>query len=453
MRVFQGLGSAATETASYAIAATLFPDNVTYVLGILEVANGLGYVIGPPLGGILYNISPMLPFLVVGLLPVPVLCALFHLLPRTLGESSEPSDWGKLRACLSRRGVVLVCAASVLGEGSFAFVEPVLEVYLQPLTSASAFVKRIGGHHGGVGLIYMVVSVTYTLVVPAVGLLSRRSSLGTRYVMVLGLVSITFGYLLLAPSPLLAWALPKPSLAGVAFGMAFLGVGQSAALVPNMACLLEVCEDMPDSEATTNVLAGILNAAYSLGSMTAPIASSTLGVHLPFRWSTTIWAVLVGAMACALTFAWGEHGSTRGDGEGWAVRLVRAAGGFALALGLGDSSKAEKDGRMPSRRMRRGAQLIFLAIVAGVVTAVYFGELSMIQSLHAGGVLPPGTILSSSDTAVYFNAAEDMKLQTDSDELAAAALDAAAEAVAAAAAHGSDGFAVRAAQMLLRRTS
>jgi hypothetical protein len=38
---------------------------------------------------------------------VPVLAALFHLLPRNLGDQAEPSDWAKLRSCLSRRGVVL----------------------------------------------------------------------------------------------------------------------------------------------------------------------------------------------------------------------------------------------------------------------------------------------------------------------------------------------------------
>jgi len=424
MRLLQGLGSAATETASYAIAATLFPDNVTYVLGILEVANGLGYVIGPPLGGVLYNVSPMLPFLVVGLFPVPVLFSLFHLLPKTLGESAQPSDWSKLRACLARRGVMLVCAAAVLGEGSFAFVEPVLEVYLQPLTAASTFVnRRMGGHHGGVGMIYAVVSVVYSAVVPAVGIASRRDRLGTRQVMVLGLAAISFGFLLLAPSPLLAWALPAPSLTGVAFGMGFLGLGQSAALVPNMACLMEVCEDMPDTEATTNVLAGILNAAYSLGSMTAPIASSTMGVRLPFRWSTTIWAGLLAAMAAALSLMWDDHGVGHLS-EGVAVRLVRSLGAFGDALfGLGrDSAKDAKDGvtsaRGPggsahARRLRRTAQVVCLSLLGGALVVTYFGKVSLMHTLHAGGVLTNSALgIDSSSTAAYYNTIHDLGVRT-----------------------------------------
>ncbi len=472
MRVLQGLGSAATETASYAIAATLFPDNVTYMLGILEVANGLGYVIGPPVGGMLYNISPMLPFLVVGLSPVPVLAALFHLLPRNLGDQAEPSDWSKLRAVLSRRGVVLVCCAAVLGEGSFAFVEPVLEVFLAPLTAASAFVKRIGGHHGGVGLIYAIVSVVYSAVVPAVGILSRRDRLGTRHVMVLGLIAITIGFLLLAPSPLLAPLVGHPSLALVAIGMGFLGLGQSAALVPNMACLIEVCEDMPDSEATTNVLAGVLNAAYSLGSMVAPIASSTLGVHLPFRWSTTIWASLVGGMAAALALAWGEEGESGGGAPGGdagagccgaltaaaaregglGVALARAAVSAAHALGLADSAKAEKDGRAPRRR--RGAQLLLLGSTAAALAWVYSGELFMIRTLHAG-ILPGGLISEHSDesaTEAYYDLVAEAGLRTSSSTSEAAAALLQGDGVAGEAA-GLAGAAVVAAGEALRRVA
>jgi MFS family permease len=431
MRVLQGLGSAATETASYAIAATLFPDNVTYMLGILEVANGLGYVIGPPVGGMLYNVSPMLPFLVVGLSPVPVLAALFHLLPRNLGDQAEPSDWAKLRSCLSRRGVILVCAAAVIGEGSFAFVEPVLEVFLAPLTAHSDFIRRVGGHHGGVGLIYAIVSVVYSAVVPAVGILSRRDRVGTRHVMVFGLASIATGFLLLAPSPLLSPLLRAPSLGGVALGMAFLGLGQSAALVPNMACLMEVCEDMPDSEATTNVLAGVLNASYSLGSMLAPIASSTLGVHLPFRWSTTMWSAAVAAMAVLLATAWeGDAGGGAGalmGGEGlavaagwWGVGLLRAAGAAATALGL-DSAKAEKDGRAVPYRRRRTAQLLLLGFTAAALAWVYSGEIFMMRTLHAGGASSLiGT--TDSDTEVYYELLEEAGIRTSSDEATIAAV-------------------------------
>ena len=215
--------------------------------------------------------------------------------------------------------------------------------------------------------------------------------------------------------------------------MAFLGLGQSAALVPNMACLMEVCEDMPDSEATTNVLAGVLNASYSLGSMLAPIASSTLGVHLPFRWSTTLWAGAVASMALLLSTAWeGDAGGGAGalmGGDGlaaaagwWGVGLLRMAGAAASALGL-DSAKAEKDGRSVPHRRRRTAQLLLLGFTAAALAWVYSGELFMMRSLHAGGVSSHlGT--TTSDTEVYYELLEEAGIRTSSDSatIAAAAL-------------------------------
>jgi len=400
------------------------------MLGILEVANGLGYVIGPPLGGVLYNISPMLPFLLVGLSPMPVLLALYHLLPKALGEGAEQADWGKLRACLARRGVVLVCAAAVIGEGSFAFVEPVLELYLQPLTAASPVVQtRLGGHHGGVGLIYAVVSVLYSAATPAVGILSRRERLGSRNVMVCGLACISFGFLLLAPSPLIHWALPLPSLSGVAFGMAFLGLGQSAALVPNMACMMEVCEDMPEQEATTNVLAGILNAAYSLGSMTAPVASSTLSVHLPFKWTTTIWSALLATTATLLYFAW-DAGSALSRALGSAPLMVSGGGGLMMplirrisrttssalgGLGLHASAGGAIGAASPLLRalstVPRG-RLLLLSLLCCALMVVYYGELQLMAGLGGG---------ASSDTDAYYLAAAEAGLKTSSDESGAGA--------------------------------
>jgi len=455
MRIFQGLGSAATETASYAIAATLFPDNVTVMLGILEVANGLGYVIGPPLGGVLYNVNPMLPFLVVGLSPIPVLLSLYHLLPKALGDSAEEADWGRLRHCLSRRGVALVCAAAVLGEGSFAFVEPVLEVFLIPLTAASDFVQtRLGGHHGGVGVIYAVVSVLYSAATPLVGLLSRRERLGSRNVMISGLVCIALGFLLLAPSPLLHWALPSASLAGVAFGMAFLGLGQSAALVPNMACLMEVCEDMPEQEATTNVLAGILNAAYSLGSMIAPITSSTLSIRLPFKWTTTLWSAFLACMALALSFCWDAPpppptllslskdrrlsgaGSFRDTSQGAAASLRRA---WRMLVSLfiarpGEGAAGAGAGAGAGGRNLRviSVRLAMLAMLAGALLVAYYGELMLISDLSHLAGNSRGAATSSSDTEAYYLLAAEVGVKTSSSSEEERLKAVAAAAVAAA---------------------
>ena len=66
-RAIQGCGTAAANTASWKIVATEFPDKMSTIFGVLETFTGLGFMIGPPLGGALYAARGfLLPFFVVG---------------------------------------------------------------------------------------------------------------------------------------------------------------------------------------------------------------------------------------------------------------------------------------------------------------------------------------------------------------------------------------------------
>lgn len=51
-----GIGCTASNTASFAIMADTFPDNVGSVFGILETFTGVGLMAGPAIGGLLYEV-------------------------------------------------------------------------------------------------------------------------------------------------------------------------------------------------------------------------------------------------------------------------------------------------------------------------------------------------------------------------------------------------------------
>ena len=57
-RVVIPRSSAMEETAAYAIIADIEPDRVSLFLGICEISTGVGYMIGPPLGGLLFSLGP-----------------------------------------------------------------------------------------------------------------------------------------------------------------------------------------------------------------------------------------------------------------------------------------------------------------------------------------------------------------------------------------------------------
>ena len=71
MRLLQGAGGALEEASAYVLIASLAGSNVTFYLGLTELSTGLGYMLGPPIGAVLY---------MAGGFPAPFIsaaCALF----------------------------------------------------------------------------------------------------------------------------------------------------------------------------------------------------------------------------------------------------------------------------------------------------------------------------------------------------------------------------------------
>lgn len=93
MRLLQGIGSALEETAMYAIIADLDSEHVTFYLGICEISTGLGYMIGPPLGGFLFSAGGFaMPFVVLGLAVAPAAILLYRFMPPEAYRLSKGED-------------------------------------------------------------------------------------------------------------------------------------------------------------------------------------------------------------------------------------------------------------------------------------------------------------------------------------------------------------------------
>ena len=57
LRISQALGCTASSVASFAVIGHEFSDSPSTVFGILEMASGLGLMLGPALGGVLYEVG------------------------------------------------------------------------------------------------------------------------------------------------------------------------------------------------------------------------------------------------------------------------------------------------------------------------------------------------------------------------------------------------------------
>ena len=57
VRTLLAVACTASATASFSIMVNTFPDNVATVFGLLETSSGVGLMIGPALGGVLYEVG------------------------------------------------------------------------------------------------------------------------------------------------------------------------------------------------------------------------------------------------------------------------------------------------------------------------------------------------------------------------------------------------------------
>ena len=120
-RVFAGLCGASYTTANAFLADITAPEDRAKVFGMMGAAFGLGFVIGPAIGGLLGEFGPRVPFFVAaGLAGLNFLYGWF-VLPETLPpENRRPFSWarsnpvGALKVFASYRGVVPLSAVMFL---------------------------------------------------------------------------------------------------------------------------------------------------------------------------------------------------------------------------------------------------------------------------------------------------------------------------------------------------
>ena len=82
LRFIDGMADAAPWGAIISIMMKLYPDKVATIMSWTEMAFGLGYTIGPAIGGAFYEIGGFkLPFITVGSIALVVAIALIFLIP------------------------------------------------------------------------------------------------------------------------------------------------------------------------------------------------------------------------------------------------------------------------------------------------------------------------------------------------------------------------------------
>jgi MFS family permease len=277
MRLIQGVGSALEETAAYAIIAELDQEHVTLYLGICEISTGLGYMIGPPLGGFLFTAGGFsMPFIVLGLALVPAAALLHSYMPPSAYRVDKSEGEGKdvpIRTLLRNPQVMVIAMAAMLANSDYAFLEPTLGDHATQMGLAST--------PDGIGMLFSVAMTAYTLSCPLIGMLAKRERLGPRPVIMLGLLLQLLGFVLIGPCPLLQ--VDRVSMGQMIASLLAFGVGESMSMTPVMDDMMRSCGDLADE--SVNSLSSLMASAFSLGQMLGPVIGSALTSRMGFAWA------------------------------------------------------------------------------------------------------------------------------------------------------------------------
>ena len=216
-RVISGLTASSVPTGMAYMTDVTAPEKRASAFGLLSAAFGMGFVLGPAVGGILGNVNPRLPFWVAGALSlVNGLYGLF-VLPESLSrEHRSAFSWkraiplGSLRLIRENRVLLGLAAVLILGYLAQQSLQNVYVLYAD---------YRFGWTDRSVGLSLAVVAIFSGmygagLVKPVVKRIGERNAL------TLGLIGGASGYCMFGLSStgiLLLWGIPVLNLMSVAW--------------------------------------------------------------------------------------------------------------------------------------------------------------------------------------------------------------------------------------------
>ncbi|XP_038252200.1 MFS-type transporter SLC18B1 isoform X5 [Dermochelys coriacea] len=191
VRAMDAMGFAAAVTASFSILAKAFPNNIATVMGSLETFTGLGLVLGPPVGGFLYqSFGYEVPFIVLGCVVLILVPLNMYLLPKYDAIATKDSFW----MLVTLPKVLFLCFTRFSLSACLGFLDPTMSLF------ASEKFKLPAGY---VGLVFLALALSYSLSSPLLGLLSDKMPHLRKWWLIFGGLLTALSFFLLGPAPIL----------------------------------------------------------------------------------------------------------------------------------------------------------------------------------------------------------------------------------------------------------
>ncbi|KAI1240944.1 MFS-type transporter SLC18B1, partial [Lamprotornis superbus] len=284
VRAMDAISFSAAITASFSILAKAFPTKIATVLGSLEIFSGLGLVLGPPLGGFLYqSFGYEVPFITLGCIVLALVPVNMCILPKYDSTPRKESFW-KL---ILLPKVLILCLTIFSLSACLGFLDPTMSLFI---------LKKFRLPAGYVGLVFLGLALSYSLSSPLLGLLSDKLPYIRKWLLIFGDLMVAVCFFMLGPAPVLHI---ESQLWMFVLVLVLIGFSLGMSAIPVFPEILQCAYENGFEEGLSllGLVSGLFNAMWSLGAFVGPILGGFLNEELGFEWAAAIqggWPLLSG---------------------------------------------------------------------------------------------------------------------------------------------------------------
>ncbi|XP_053972738.1 MFS-type transporter SLC18B1-like [Hylaeus volcanicus] len=272
IRIVEAMGNAAFLTASFAIIAKEFPDNVATTFASLETFFGLGLIVGPTVGGALYQVGGYTtPFVVLGSALFVTAVATIFILPVHPNNNEATHSTGGMTRALKIPGVLVAMWSIIATSMSIGFLQATLEPHLRQFALSPIIL----------GLMFVINGGTYAITAPAWGWLCDNH-FHPKVATCAGCILVVIGFCLVGPAPFI----PYPTMIWMTIcGLVVHGLGMAAQLVASFTDALRtsISHGFPNNLETYGLISGLWTSTFALGAFIGPSVAGILLDNIGFR--------------------------------------------------------------------------------------------------------------------------------------------------------------------------
>ena len=282
-RGIQGIGLGAYGSIAYAYLPLLYPDTVAKKIGFMELLTGLGLMLGPLMGGVLYELGGyQCPFYVMSAIFIISAPFILKKLPQDkqfLEDVKEKKETLHLSKFFQNRRILSLYILLILPNCGISFLEPTLADHLKNFTSSDFIIA----------ILFSVGTLTYALTIPLINMLDKHYN--KKSALIFGTIVCSVSYIFLGPYE----GIGLPShLWLIILGLCIMGIGCAFSLVPSIPEFINIGSDIypDDQEGVGDMASGLFNSSYSAGILIGPLFGGALDEKIGFANAEAIYSII-----------------------------------------------------------------------------------------------------------------------------------------------------------------